>query len=293
MPLPRYSPSNVDSLQEVIRSLYQLPSLDIAIWHLSGLTNQSLDLRTEVPYLILPLRNETVCATDNNGKSHFFTFGKGIYWKSGSQTSLVTHDIGTHLRITWDTDYTFVGITRAATHGPQPISTDGIVLAGPPSALAHHLHERLCAESTEMHQVSAFVHALLADVDQALGLYSDENPVSRNPERWRDIVDYIERNACRPRLDRNRVAEAFAIHPNHLSRLLRKHSQQNFSLILTEARLRNVERLLCESHLDLASIAQNCGFSSASQLVRAFKRKHQTTPAQWRAAMERPPQRTP
>ncbi len=55
----------------------------------------------------------------------------------------------------------------------------------------------------------------------------------------------------------------------------------------TAQRLNVAHTLLASSDLPIGDIAQQCGFSSASHLIRTFRKKHGTTPAKWRKIQRR------
>jgi AraC family transcriptional regulator len=49
------------------------------------------------------------------------------------------------------------------------------------------------------------------------------------------------------------------------------------------ARLDLARKLLTQSTMPIARVAQECGFSSQSHLTASFRTAHSTTPAQYRA----------
>ena len=78
------------------------------------------------------------------------------------------------------------------------------------------------------------------------------------------------------------VLSHFAISRSTLERRFKQRFQQNPGAWLQERRLALACTYLRQENWDLASVAAHCGFSSASYLTRAFKKRYGCTPGQWR-----------
>ena len=60
--------------------------------------------------------------------------------------------------------------------------------------------------------------------------------------------------------------------------------QPTVSDLIRKERFRHTERLLAETKLPIARIADSCGFPSVNSLMRAFKKRYGVSPGQWRKA---------
>jgi AraC-like DNA-binding protein len=84
-----------------------------------------------------------------------------------------------------------------------------------------------------------------------------------------------------PSLDQ--VAERLHVSPRTLTRQLAERGLP-FRQLLQEAQQRDSARLLADPRLNLADIADQLGYSSVTNFVRAFRSWHGTTPQAWRTA---------
>lgn len=84
------------------------------------------------------------------------------------------------------------------------------------------------------------------------------------------------------------VARAVHVSPSHLRRLFRQVRGENPLKTFTQMRLQRVMELLSETPEKLEVVAARCGFSSAADLCRVFRRVHHASPHQWRKARLRP-----
>jgi AraC-like DNA-binding protein len=94
---------------------------------------------------------------------------------------------------------------------------------------------------------------------------------------WRRVQDYLHENYALP-ISRASVARALCLHPNYLSALCAREGGVSFHQALEAIRIERAQRLLKQGDLDVARIAQLCGFSDAPHLTRAFRRATGTTP---------------
>ena len=78
------------------------------------------------------------------------------------------------------------------------------------------------------------------------------------------------------------VARALGYTPGHLTTVVRERTGRPVLEWITERRMTEVRRLLRETDLTLAVIAERTGLRDASYLVRRFRDRHGTTPQQWR-----------
>ena len=78
------------------------------------------------------------------------------------------------------------------------------------------------------------------------------------------------------------TALRFGISPSYLSRLFQRESGVCFSAFLTTLRLENAVYLLHHSALQIAEIADRCGFRSSSYFIKIFRRHYGKTPGEFR-----------
>lgn len=80
-----------------------------------------------------------------------------------------------------------------------------------------------------------------------------------------------------------RVAAAIGTSPRQLSRLFNQHAGMSLPDYVNGLRVALAAELLGQTHLDMDRIAERCGFGSARQLRRAWRRLHATPPRQARS----------
>lgn len=160
-------------------------------------------------------------------------------------------------------------------HGGQRLVGE----AEPPDDALHHLCRRL-TQAWDGPEPAAAERALAGAI---LAECARLAVISGAPGRaaWLAARAAIE-EGCGGRLTRATVAAAAGVHPNHLARLLRRHSGTTFAQALRTARLERAEALLADPGLKLAAVARRCGFASASHLVRRYRLARGRTPGRER-----------
>ena len=73
------------------------------------------------------------------------------------------------------------------------------------------------------------------------------------------------------------VANAVGVSRRLLELRFKECRQPPISDSIRDARFRHAERLLAETKLPIARIADSCGFPSGNSLMRAFKKRHGMT----------------
>ncbi len=125
-------------------------------------------------------------------------------------------------------------------------------------------------------------HALLLQARDALNR-TDEHPISTRSaaHTYQTILDYLQAN-CQAPIDRNLVAQVFALHPAHLSRLFKQQGEAGFNQTLNRLRLERASVLLRQGTMPVADIAAACGYGSSVNFIRQFRRHYAMTPAAFR-----------
>lgn len=93
----------------------------------------------------------------------------------------------------------------------------------------------------------------------------------------KNALKYIEKNYQR-KLTLNEVAEKTYVSQWHLSKLLNRHTNQNFSELLNQVRINRAKDLLKDPSLRIGDIANEVGFIDLAHFSRVFK-KHVGTSA--------------
>jgi transcriptional regulator GlxA family with amidase domain len=97
--------------------------------------------------------------------------------------------------------------------------------------------------------------------------------------RLRRVLERIE--AGSPQSVRE-LALGVRLSPAHLQRLFKQETGVHISDLLVENRLRNAERLLSTTEMEIKEIAYLVGYQHHSSFVRAFQRRFHQSPKQYR-----------
>lgn len=84
-------------------------------------------------------------------------------------------------------------------------------------------------------------------------------------------VAYMEENYAR-KITLTKLAEVVYVNPSHLSRLLNRYTEQSFSELLNNVRIRKAQELLEDPALRIGEIAENVGFLDISHFSKVFKK---------------------
>jgi transcriptional regulator GlxA family with amidase domain len=80
------------------------------------------------------------------------------------------------------------------------------------------------------------------------------------------------------------LADIAAASPRHLSRLFNEHAAMSITDYVNRARITLAGDIMAGSRLDMESVAERAGFSSARQFRRAWRRLHDAPPSRMREA---------
>lgn len=94
-------------------------------------------------------------------------------------------------------------------------------------------------------------------------------------------IDMIEAYFSRP-LSLTRAAEELKVSSNYLSLRFKQEVGKPFSDYLCEKRIAQAKKLLANTDLSIASIANECGFPDQNYFTRVFHRAEETTPSEYR-----------
>lgn len=88
---------------------------------------------------------------------------------------------------------------------------------------------------------------------------------------------FMENNYAAP-INLRQAAEKIGVSPSHLSRKFRHEYGVGFAQHLLSLRLEAAKQLLLESRLQVAEIAERCGFASCSYFIKQFRSHFGATP---------------
>lgn len=95
-----------------------------------------------------------------------------------------------------------------------------------------------------------------------------------------DILNYIDKNY--DSISLVDCATHFGIHPNYLTRLLKKHTNKTFIEIVQQLKMEKVINLLCNTNLSVVQILELTGFSNSNHFYKLFKKQFNCTPIKFR-----------
>lgn len=103
---------------------------------------------------------------------------------------------------------------------------------------------------------------------------------SGTPEWIKKLKEFIHDNCSRP-MSLELLSRESGKTPVYLSQVFPKYFNATFGQYIRKARIDKATALLSDSHLPLAIIAYETGFSDQSHFIRCFKQIHGMTPTQY------------
>ncbi len=91
-------------------------------------------------------------------------------------------------------------------------------------------------------------------------------------------LQYIEQNYSYDLRLETIAAKIFYVHPNYLSKVLKKEYGRSFSKLLLEVRMKKALLYLQQGNLNISTVAQFVGYNSESHFVQMFKKYYGYTP---------------
>ncbi|MGH3968969.1 MAG: AraC family transcriptional regulator [Mycobacterium sp.] len=103
----------------------------------------------------------------------------------------------------------------------------------------------------------------------------------RNEPILSSVFETIEHSYTTP-LSLRDVAAALSLTPGYLTTMVRRKTGRTVQEWITERRMAEARRLLVQSDLTVAEIANCTGYAEPAYFIRTFRRAHGTTPLKWR-----------
>ena len=130
------------------------------------------------------------------------------------------------------------------------------------------------------------LHALLLLFYQAVERARRPDPAQRAGNSREDMVRqikfFITQNYASP-VSLESISERFGISSAYISRRFHREYGVGFSEYLTAVRLEAAVTLLGDTSLQVAEIAQRCGFSDSGYFIKVFRRHFDATPGEYRS----------
>lgn len=136
---------------------------------------------------------------------------------------------------------------------------------------------RFLLKPSNMEEIEEAIKAMIATLQKSeSGTEEDKLPVGEAEHVAssfivKNAIKYIESN-YKEKLTLSDVAEKTYVSQWHLSKLLNKHMEQNFSEILNSVRIREAKELLKDSSRRIGDIAEEVGFVDMAHFSRVFKK---------------------
>lgn len=144
---------------------------------------------------------------------------------------------------------------------------------------------KLLADSTPPRLGERMYNALTEIlISEVTGLVESAPELGRSHDTilWHSLCDYISAHWSDPALSREKAAEFFNRHPNHISRFFHKHTRQNFRGYVNEIRLKRSLQFLSDLRYNVTDVANLCGFTDLQYFIRCFRQRFGLTPGEYR-----------
>jgi AraC-like DNA-binding protein len=159
-------------------------------------------------------------------------------------------------------------------------------LSGDELARVRGLAEKCAEEFRKPSQLSSMIYES-ALLEISLMVLSRHEPQRQYTlpniatERTESAIAYYQHHMAES-LTLEQVASEMHVSPGHLRRHFYEVMQSSPKAVFTRLRLQRAKELLSTSSLTLDSVAEQCGFGSATDLCRTFRKAFAVTPDVWR-----------
>lgn len=140
--------------------------------------------------------------------------------------------------------------------------------------------ESLCPRPNRRAAVNGTLALLFSFLLDRGEIVEKETPKKYEAE-MREILSYL--STCCADASLAGASEQLHFSTRHIARILHETGQKSFHILLREARVAAACRLLEETNLTVAEVAQASGFSEGGYFIRVFRNETGTTPAAYRA----------
>jgi len=139
-------------------------------------------------------------------------------------------------------------------------------------------HALRALEQCDGHETPAYRRRLMINVlEDTAWMLRRHAGASALPPAFLRVQEYVREHFTND-LDRDEVAAAVRMHPNHVSRLFREHAATTFSAFLARLRLERAAELLADPLLSVKEVAAAAGFGHPSHFYRSFRDHYGMSP---------------
>jgi YesN/AraC family two-component response regulator len=139
---------------------------------------------------------------------------------------------------------------------------------------------RFLLKPSNLEEIEEAIQAMIQKLEEN-GILPEARPGEQPEEEKLDneasnfivnnAIKFIEQNYAH-KITLSEVAEKTYVSQWHLSKLLNRHLEQNFSEILNNIRIREAQKLLRDPSLRIGDIAEKVGFIDMAHFSRVFKK---------------------
>lgn len=156
-----------------------------------------------------------------------------------------------------------------------------------PSAQVFVLLRQLFSSSSSVAQILLFIELLAALVSDSniitlASIGYKNNLKSSQVDLLKHILTSIQKQVDHD-ISLEQVAKEVHLHPQSLSRFLKKNIGLNYQQFITQIRLNKAARLLLQSDKKIIDIAFEAGYSNLSNFNRLFKKQYNRSPRDYRS----------
>ena len=113
---------------------------------------------------------------------------------------------------------------------------------------------------------------------------NDNSSLQLSYSRLKIALYYVQKIYDRE-ISIRQAAEQCGFSESHFMKLFKEFTGMSFNAYLVNYRLDLAAKQLSETDSKVIDIAENCGFHNHSYFTRAFQKKHQKTPIEYRKAV--------
>lgn len=201
--------------------------------------------------------------------------GWGVFFPPGI---IASETIGGSLG--WKSHPLLFGFAGRAADGAQRLP----VPADERAAWSQHVRamERELREPREGSAEAALAHLILLLVSAArISVDIGQDFRLRREPLMAAVFEFIEEHYREP-ISLATVAAEVGLTPGHLTTVVRRKTGRSVQRWITERRMAEARKLLCQTDLTVEAVAARTGYRQTSFFIRHFRRDHAVTPAAWR-----------
>ncbi len=147
--------------------------------------------------------------------------------------------------------------------------------------------EKMCQRVRELDLKGSttYLREKIADILSLTTKFSAEVP------KKDDIVDeikkFIKNNVKEQKLDMEYISKAFNYSPDYINRIFKKNEGIGIYKYVIKCKMNEARRLVLETDMSVAEIAESLGYSSSSYFTNLFKTEYGYTPSAYRNMNQR------